>query len=243
MKRQIFVLAAICLASIATARSDPLIEAAQRILKEQGFYYGQIDGTKSSETTAAIRRYQIRNGLKINGELNSETQQSLGIGTGRSPKTVPKLPPRSPSDENPATPPPDRSIPSPAQPDFSLRAPGYTPDPRALPPEMSGILGGTPYELAPPGFQRRVIADAQIMLARRGYYRSDIDGIYGPATAFALRTYQARVGLEITGRLDLETLAAMGLLRDARSPRRPHWRFPRSRPRVIPRREWVPQIL
>ena len=60
--------------------------------------------------------------------------------------------------------------------------------------------------------QRNVIVSAQIALARYGLYREQIDGIYGPAMELSLRAYQARTRLPVTGRLDLETLAALRLL-------------------------------
>jgi len=43
----------------------------QQALKDQGFYYGEINGETNANLSAAIRRYQIRNGLQVNGELNS----------------------------------------------------------------------------------------------------------------------------------------------------------------------------
>ena len=106
---------------------------------------------------------------------------------------------------------------------------------------MSGALDGTPYEGAPPDLQQQVIANAQTMLARRGYYRSDIDGVYGPGTEFALRAYQARVGLAVTGRLDLETLAAMGMLPGMHRLGPPPRLFPRQRPEPVYKGEWVPE--
>ena len=36
-----------------------------------------VTGDKSAETTAAIRRYQIRNGLQVTGELNEETLRAV----------------------------------------------------------------------------------------------------------------------------------------------------------------------
>jgi len=96
---------------------------------------------------------------------------------------------------------------------------------------MSGVFDGTPYEVAPLDLQQRVIVGAQSLLARQGYYRSGIDGIYGPGMAFALRAYQSRAGLEPTGLLDMETLASLGLLpgqqeRGYRPARRRFWRRP-----------------
>ena len=82
------------LISGGTLLADPLIENAQQALKDQGFYYGEMTGNKDADTTAAIRRYQIRNGLQITGELNDETIKSLGV-SARIRKSA--RPPQSPS--------------------------------------------------------------------------------------------------------------------------------------------------
>ncbi|HAK07493.1 MAG TPA: hypothetical protein DCO65_09575, partial [Spartobacteria bacterium] len=66
----------ILIAWTAPIHADQTIANAQQVLKDQGFYYGEITGEKNADTTAAIRRYQIRNGLPITGELNDETLRS-----------------------------------------------------------------------------------------------------------------------------------------------------------------------
>ena len=120
----------------------------------------------------------------------------------------------------------------------------YGPGPHGLRREATGILDGTPFEGAPPDVQRRVIIGAQTLLARRGYYRSAIDGIYGPGMQFAVRAYQARIDLLPTGRLDMETLASLGLLPGQRLPAfgPPHRRMfpPRSRIGPTGERIYVP---
>ena len=83
---------------------------------------------------------------------------------------------------------------------------------------MSDVFAGTPYEIAPPDLQRHVIVGAQTLLARYGYYRSGIDGEFGPGTHSAVRRFQARAGLVPDGRLNMETLAALGLLPGQRAP-------------------------
>ena len=60
-------------------RADQLVESVQQALKDEGFYYGEVSGDINANLTAAIRRYQIRNGLQVTGELNDETLRSLGI--------------------------------------------------------------------------------------------------------------------------------------------------------------------
>src|SRR2546427_13286514 len=78
MKRTILHLV-VALCVIGSVRADQTVQSAQQALKDQGFYYGNVTGEKSAETTAAVRRYQIRNGLQVTGELNSETLRSLNV--------------------------------------------------------------------------------------------------------------------------------------------------------------------
>lgn len=53
--------------------------------------------------------------------------------------------------------------------------------------------------------------DVQRALARRGYYRGSIDGEVGPGTRGAIREYQYRNRLEVTGRIDRSLLRSLGL--------------------------------
>jgi peptidoglycan hydrolase-like protein with peptidoglycan-binding domain len=62
------------------ALGDQQIREVQEELKDQGFYYGEIDGQPGGETAAAIKRFQIRNGLEVTGTATKETIDSLGLG-------------------------------------------------------------------------------------------------------------------------------------------------------------------
>src|SRR5213076_2029349 len=88
MKNQVAAL--IFLGSVMLVRADQMIEGVQQALKDQGFYYGEITGETNANLTAAVRRYQIRNGLQVNGELNSETLRSLGIDSSGSARSAAK---------------------------------------------------------------------------------------------------------------------------------------------------------
>ena len=78
MKLRIAVV--VLLAALAAgASADQVVQNVQQALKDQGFYYGEVTGEKDADTTAAIRGYQIRNGLQISGDLNDETLKSLGV--------------------------------------------------------------------------------------------------------------------------------------------------------------------
>lgn len=242
------VAAMIFLGSVMLVRADQIIESAQQTLKDQGFYYGEITGETNANLTAAIRRYQIRNGLQVTGELNPETLRSLKIDASAStqPTTKPDSSsvPGAPRVPDETTPGDTAAVPS--QPGQSLpNAPEdrqlYPSNPVPSGSSLGGLLAGTPFETAPSDMQRNVIISAQIALARRGLFRETIDGAYGPAMEFSLRAYQARTRLPVTGRPDLETLAALRLLPGARAPvynpsRRPV--PPRRQPPV--RGEWIP---
>jgi peptidoglycan hydrolase-like protein with peptidoglycan-binding domain len=238
-----FGIVCICLVSVMSVFGDQAIADVQRALKEQGFYYGEITGQKDADTTAAIRRYQIRNGLEITGELNDETLRSIRSTASNPTQTPPPIAHNdTPSvadrpdtsdlrvDRSPDDQPPN---PAPVQP-FN---PDANPNVGRPQPSGQGTFAGTPYETSPMPVQHRVIADAQRILARRGLFKDEIDGNYGPNLEFSLRAYQSRVGLPVTGRLDLETLAALQLLPGAHMP----VYTPRRPPGVPPpvRGEWV----
>jgi peptidoglycan hydrolase-like protein with peptidoglycan-binding domain len=246
--KNIFVVIAL-LGVAALARADQTIESVQQALKDQGLYYGEITGEKNTDTTAAIRRYQIRSGLQITGELNDETLRSIQNSKSASPAPATPTPAIAAS----PSPPPDTSDlrdesavenPAPRQP------PSTVPEDRQLHPRNAeprpavtgDLFTGTPYEDSPPNVQRNVVVFAQRALARRDLYHDEIDGVFGPRLEFSLRAYQSRVGLPITGRLDLGTLTALELLPGANEPvYMPRGRIWRGRPLQEPpvRGEWV----
>ena len=240
------VAALIFLGSVMLVRADQMTESVQQALKDQGFYYGEITGETNANLTAAIRRYQIRNGLQVNGELNSETLRSLGIDSSGSAQPAAKSTPSprpgapGPGDQSSGetagvAPPPTPAFANPPQ-DRQLSNP-VPPGPSA-----GGPFAGTPYVAAPPDVQRNVVISAQIALARRGLYRGEINGAYGPAMELSLRAYQARTRLPVTGRLDLETLAALQLLPRPRQPvYDPSQQRVRPPPQPPVRGEWIPE--
>ncbi len=247
MKWSAFAFLLVLFAGASTLRADQTTSAVQQALKEQGFYYGDVTGKKTADTTAAIRRYQIRNGLQITGEIDAETLRSLGVGAGTArsapaPRAAPTPEEEAASAEAEEATQSAEIAPRPAPPGYPPQrgpAPGYGSPPREFREEVSGVFTGTPYEIAPPDLQRHVIVGAQALLSRYGYYRSGIDGEFGPGTAAAVRGFQARIGLVPDGRLNMETLAALGLLPGQHAPgfTAPPRRL-RSRP--VYRGQWIP---
>jgi peptidoglycan hydrolase-like protein with peptidoglycan-binding domain len=245
MKVQIAILLG-WLAFVAAAGADQTIETLQQALKDQGFYYGEINGEKNADTVAAIRRYQIRNGLQVTGDLNDETLRSIKSNAATAHQSpTNSAPPVAQGSSNNSYDSDLRDDSSrqngnstPVQPYVPARPEGAAPNTGQIVPSGTGLFAGTPYETAPLQVQRKVITDAERVLARHGLFRGEIDGAYGPDLEFSLRAYQARVGLPRSGRLDLETLAALELLPGARAPV-----FTPRRPVGLPpppvRGEWV----
>jgi peptidoglycan hydrolase-like protein with peptidoglycan-binding domain len=202
--------------------------AVQELLKDKGFYYGEVDGNAGAETSAAIRRYQIRNGLQVTGDLDQETASSMKIG--RTPEAgappVPEQEEQQPDLRAPAS----RIVESDKQ--FLNQRSKRNPPPPAAGIEpaqdsrFSEIFRRTPYETAPDEVREKTLRRAQMKLSRDGFYR-------GPEMERALIRFQDDAGLPRSGRMDMETLAEMDLL-----PGRAPIAIPRVR-RPVYRGIWV----
>lgn len=225
--------------------ADDRLRDVQAELKTQGFYYGEVNGRDSTETSAAVRRYQIRNGLEVTGTLTDETVAALGIGVA--PGARQEEPAPAPAPE-PTQPPPDlrrdqalensdknflrREETKQPTPEPALEEdPSIVPAPRSLEvptAALTDLFAETPYASAPSEVQEATLRRAQSFLAGRGLYRGALDGDAGPATEEAILTYQRSVRLPLTGRLDLETLSKMRLM-PGRSPIPPKGFVPEQR--------------
>src|SRR5436305_5864945 len=160
MKRTVVHLV-IALCAVGSVRADQTIQSVQQALADQGFYYGNVTGEKSVETTAAIRRYQIRNGLQVTGEINPETLRSLNVSSTS--VSSRQITPTSPVTQ-----------PTPSRPDYSSRV-GPVLSPRSFGEsdrrvETNRAFAGTPYEWAPAWTNASIVAEVQGQLRSRGYY-------------------------------------------------------------------------
>lgn len=73
--------------SIALSRygsSGSEVKEIQTKLKNWGYYTGSIDGVYGSQTLAAVKKFQSKNGLTADGIAGSSTLQALGITSNSS---------------------------------------------------------------------------------------------------------------------------------------------------------------
>ena len=76
--RFVLLAIAISLSLAGLVRADDNVREVQSKLSDEGCYFGEIDGAYSTDFSAALSRYQIRNGLPITGQLDAETSKALG---------------------------------------------------------------------------------------------------------------------------------------------------------------------
>jgi hypothetical protein len=89
----------------------------------------------------------------------------------------------------------------------SYAAPYYPPPPPQSVVVEKKVVEENVQAPAPNG----TLAKAQEKLAGLGYYHGPVDGNYGPATFQAVQQFQADNSLPVSGRLDLKTLASLGI--------------------------------
>ncbi len=87
--------------------SNPELERAavtetQRILKNNGYYNGALDGANNDATREALRRFQQENGIETDGAIRPNTLQKLrDVQQRRQPQTADAQSPAAPARQSP----------------------------------------------------------------------------------------------------------------------------------------------
>lgn len=162
------------------------ITSVQRTLSHLGYYQGTADGCMGSQTSAAIRRFQVANHLRPTGTLTPETTEALGFNTHTSGKKSLY------ASTTAVTPHPSSSF----------------HDPKAL----ADIFVGGPLLAASPEIQVATVQKAQRNLKLLGYYRGAANGFPDANLKAALHAYQKESKFKTTGRLDKITLMGLNIL-------------------------------
>ena len=69
-------------ASYKRGSTGSTVSEIQKKLKNWGYYSGEVDGVFGSRTEAAVRLFQQKNGLQVDGKVGTQTLTALGISTG-----------------------------------------------------------------------------------------------------------------------------------------------------------------
>ena len=59
--------------------SGATVKTIQKKLKNWGYYKGAVDGIYDSQTREAVKYFQRKNGLKVDGVVGAQTLKALGI--------------------------------------------------------------------------------------------------------------------------------------------------------------------
>ncbi len=79
----IFVLFCLCCITVgAVSKMGSMgdeVSAIQKILKEKGFYSGNVDGIFGTRTQKAVKEFQRAEGLAVDGIVGKKTLEALGV--------------------------------------------------------------------------------------------------------------------------------------------------------------------
>lgn len=152
------------------------VKALQRRLRELGYYTGEIDGQFGSATYSAVKRFQTRNGLTVDGKAGKNTLARLYAEDAVIEEDAPA------EDVTPA--PPASSDPTPTP----------TPTPKPTPTPMT-----RPDRTLRYGMTGEDVVLVQKRLIALGYLKITADGTYGNSTVTAVKAFQKAHGLTVDG--------------------------------------------
>lgn len=142
--KKVLALLLVCSLAPLAAYADEQIRQVQESLKAQGFFYGDVNGKPGDETTQAIRRFQIRNALPVNGQLDDATRAAIAANGRTNAPSEPVAPTEPPPKRiSPVVPSVPAAPTAPAQP--------YVPPIQNPGPNSSPSTDYYPPKLSPPG--------------------------------------------------------------------------------------------
>ena len=180
-----------------------MVRRLQDRLSELGYYSGEQDGRLGSATASALSAFQKNNGLKSTGDIDDETRYALEHGVdlvnaqGVSEGSV------SPADDELVL-------------EFNLNGDineaEQWPEMPAAQEEPTTVADDADLKAASKEadkLSREENRGFQQILIDAGYLAGGADGLIGPKSEQAIKDYQTKVGLPVTGKLDVNTQNAL----------------------------------
>ncbi len=201
----------------------------QSLLNRLGYDAGPADGVMGWRTRSAIRAYQRAEELEVNGEpsyrLRAELRDSVQAAERPQEEEQEQAPAEAESDAELVTNIQARlrrlgyDVPVVSgkqdastreairayQRDHNLLVTGQATT--ALLDHIERTAGSQPPEFT----DRETVRKVQAALNARGYNAGPADGVMGPSTRSAIRTYRADADMEISGRIDADLLASLDI--------------------------------
>jgi len=196
-----------------------IIQAMQQALRDAGFYkLGDVNGVWTQHTADALYSYQLANGLRGTARLDYPTGQRLGMAMPAMDKTMEgstRAPEANATTRHARSMSGRRVIQDPT----TVVNDEYDSNGNLVERSVNGERHVMRVDRNRANYHREYarldsskIQDVQQTLADAGFYKSGVDGVWGPATSKALRSYQASNGLKATGRLNPATLDKLGMV-------------------------------
>ncbi|MDX2096639.1 MAG: peptidoglycan-binding protein [Leptolyngbyaceae cyanobacterium bins.59] len=189
------------------------VTALQTRLKEQGFFQGSVTGVYGPVTERAVRRFQARQGLRVDGIAGSQTLAALELHPA-------KIRPRARGQASPRTAELQRLLasrgfdPGPVDGVYGARTRaairqaqsqyGLVVDGIAGPATLAALQRGAMVRSEATSSGQTVgtrtdIKELQQLLTAQGFYGGPVDGVYGSQTRSAVRAVQQAYGLVVDG--------------------------------------------
>lgn len=201
-----------------------VIQAMQQALRDAGFYkLGDVNGVWTQHTADALYSYQKANGLRASARLDYATGQKLGMVMPAMDKSM-EGSTRAPAPNGTTRHAMGMSGRRVIQDPTNVVYDEYDSNGNLISRDVNGnrmIDGSTERhaEMDRDTYHREYrhideskVQDLQQNLADAGFYKGGVDGVWGPQTAKALRSYQAANGLRATGKLNSATIEKLGMV-------------------------------
>lgn len=182
---------------VAIQGSTDQVKDLQRELASRGFYQGPIDGVPGAKTRAALRNFQIQQGIPVEGGLNAQTRDSLGLEWDRQPVKGTEEPARQPARGDAMQ---DQQQDRRREASVAQTRTSNIADPHAAARVQLSSLSGEHAK------------EVQQRLQKLGYYQGPIDGVFGASSRAALtRYFQHQAQLASQGMVEDSAIGAFGI--------------------------------
>ncbi len=186
------------------------VETAQKLMRDLGLNTGKIDGKLGPNTKAALANYQAKEGLTPSGDVTQELLTRMKNAVAALPAPTPAPEPKVIITDSENAKPAEKvaSLSDADEPDAVV----VRKTEQAKADQKVKIESAKP-KVNPgpvPTLQNKIdVKKLQEQLKQAGTYAGDVDGKWGDLTRSAMRDFQGKAGIEVTGKPNKETWLAM----------------------------------